>query len=117
MKTKKKLKQPTEKQSSTKLQLCKRKKQKFKRQESWRYKRVKEKWRRPRGIDSKMRKKIKGWPPSPQAGYRSPKKTRYLHPSGYVEMKVQRVEDLNGIDPKTQAIRISRTVGEKKRLA
>ena len=29
----------------------------FIRQESWRYVRVKESWRRPRGIDSKMRLK------------------------------------------------------------
>ncbi|MDH5636258.1 MAG: 50S ribosomal protein L32e [Candidatus Bathyarchaeota archaeon] len=97
-------------------QLSKHKKPKFKRQESWRYKRVKENWRKPCGIDSKMRKKVKGWPPSPEVGYRSPKKIRGLHPSGYVEVRVQTVEDLNGLDPKTQAIRIARTVGGKKRV-
>jgi large subunit ribosomal protein L32e len=99
-----------------KRQLSKHKKPKFKRQESWRYKRVKENWRKPCGIDSKMRKKVKGWPPSPEVGYRSPKKIRGLHPSGYVEVRVQTVEDLNGLDPKTQAIRIARTVGGKKRV-
>lgn len=99
-----------------KRQLSKHKKPKFKRQESWRYKRVKENWRKPCGIDSKMRKKVKGWPPSPEVGYRSPKKTRGLHPSGYVEVRVQTVEDLNGLDSKTQAIRIARTVGGKKRV-
>jgi large subunit ribosomal protein L32e len=99
-----------------KRKLRKHKKPRFKRQESWRYKRVKENWRKPRGIDSKMRKKIKGWPPSPEIGYRSPKKTRALHPSGYVEVRVQTAEDINGLDPETQAIRIARTVGDKKRL-
>ena len=49
------------------------KKPKFRRQESWRYKRVTDRWRKPHGIDSKMRKKIKGWPASPTTGYRSPK--------------------------------------------
>jgi large subunit ribosomal protein L32e len=92
------------------------KKPNFKRQESWRYKRVKENWRKPRGIDSKMRKKVKGWPLSPKAGYRSPKETRGLHPSGYVEVRVQTLEDLNGLDFETQAIRIARTVGGKKRV-
>jgi len=93
-----------------------RKKPKFRRQESWRYKRVKDTWRKPHGIDSKMRKKVKGWPASPTTGYRSPKKTRGLHPSGFVETRVQSVEDLGGIDPELQAIRIARTVGGRKRV-
>ena len=92
------------------------KKPKFRRQESWRYKRVKNTWRRPHGIDSKMRKKVKGWPPSPTTGYRSPKKTRGLHPSGFVETRVQAVDDLGGIDPELQAIRIARRVGGRKRV-
>jgi len=116
MKSKKKPKPFTGERPLKKRQLGKHKKPKFKRQESWRYKRVKKNWRKPRGIDSKMRKKVKGWPPSPEAGYRSPKKIRGLHPSGYVEARVQTVEDLNGIDPAKQAIRIGRTVGGKKRV-
>jgi len=99
-----------------KHQRSKHKKPKFKRQESWRYKRVKENWRKPRGIDSKMRKKVKGWPQSPKVGYRSPKEIRALHPSGYVEVRVQSVDDVDRTDPKTQAIRIAHTVGAKKRV-
>jgi large subunit ribosomal protein L32e len=94
----------------------KHKKPKFRRQESWRYKRVGDVWRKPHGVDSKMRKKVKGWPPSPTTGYRSPKKTRGLHPSGYVEIRVQSVEDLGGIDPELQAIRVAHTVGGRKRV-
>ena len=116
MKSNKKSEPFTGERPLKKRQLSKHKKPKFKRQESWRYKRVKENWRKPRGIDSKMRKKVKGWPPSPEAGYRSPKKIRGLHPSGYVEVRVQTVEALNGLDPETQAIRIARTVGGKKRV-
>jgi large subunit ribosomal protein L32e len=63
-----------------------------------------------------MRKKVKGWPPSPEAGYRSPKEIRGLHPSGYEEIRVQRVDDLSKVDPQRQAIRIVRTVGAKKRV-
>ena len=94
----------------------KHKKPKFRRQESWRYKRVTDRWRRPHGVDSKMRKKVKGWPASPTTGYRSPKKTRGLHPSGFLETRVQTVEELGGIDPELQAIRIARTVGGRKRV-
>ncbi|MDH5440311.1 MAG: eL32 family ribosomal protein, partial [Candidatus Bathyarchaeota archaeon] len=77
----------------------KRKKPKFERQESWRYKRIKENWRRPRGIDSKMRKKVKGWPPSPNKGYRSPREIRNLHPSGLREVRVMNVRDLDKVEP------------------
>jgi large subunit ribosomal protein L32e len=62
-----------------------------------------------------MRKKTKGWPQSPQIGYRTPKRTRGLHPSGYWDCPVQTVEDLYELDPKIHAARIARTVGGKKR--
>jgi len=91
------------------------KKPKFQRQESWRYKRVSQVWRRPDGVDSKMRRKVKGWPKSAEVGYRGPRKARSLHPSGYEEVLVRNVDDLAKVDPKTQAIRIAHTVGMKKR--
>jgi len=94
---------------------AKKKKPKFARQESWRYKRLKEKWRRPRGLDNKMRRKIKGWPPTVSVGYRGPKVARGLHPSGYKEVLVYNAEGLEKIDQKTQAIRIAHTVGKRKR--
>jgi len=97
-------------------QRIKNKKPKFRRQESWRYKRVKENWRKARGIDNKMRMKLKGWPRTPTIGYRGPKNARYLHPSGFVEVLVHNVDDIEKIDPKTQAIRIAHTIGAKKRI-
>jgi large subunit ribosomal protein L32e len=100
----------------SKKDYSKHKKPRFRRQESWRYKRVHDVWRKPHGIDSKMRKKVKGWPPSPTTGYRSPKKIRGLHPSGFEETRVHSVEELSGIDPELQAIRIGRTVGGRKRV-
>ncbi len=92
------------------------KKPDFKRQESWRYKRVGKSWRRPRGLDSKMRKRVKGWPKSVTVGYRGPKETRGLHPSGYFEVLVRNVDDIGKVDSKTQAIRIAHTVGARKRV-
>ena len=108
--------QPNKKKQSHLSSYSKPKKPKFRRQESWRYKRVSNHWRKPHGVDSKMRKKIKGWPLSPTIGYRSPKKIRGLHPSGFVEVRVQSIEDLGGIDPDLQAIRIAHTVGSRKRV-
>jgi large subunit ribosomal protein L32e len=93
----------------------KKRKPSFARQESWRYKRLKESWRRPRGLDNKMRRKIKGWPPTVNVGYRGPKVARGLHPSGYKEVFVHNTEELKKIDPKTQAVKIAHTVGKRKR--
>jgi len=91
----------------------------FRRQEAWRYKRLsgkKEKWRKAEGIDSKMRLKKKGWPKSPEIGYRGPKKVRNFHPSGYEEVLVFNVDGLDNVDPKSQVVRIAHTVGAKKRV-
>jgi large subunit ribosomal protein L32e len=88
----------------------------FVRDESWRYVRVKENWRRSRGIDSKMRKKLRGKPKMPSIGYRTPKIIRGLHPSGYEEVLVYSPKELEGISPDRQAVRIAHTVGKRKRI-
>ncbi len=88
----------------------------FIRQESWRYVRVKESWRRPRGIDSKMRLKKKGKPPLVSIGYRGPRLVRGRHPTGYKEVLVYNVKDLEKIDPRREAARIASTVGRRKRM-
>ncbi|MGD8565214.1 MAG: 50S ribosomal protein L32e [Candidatus Bathyarchaeota archaeon] len=87
----------------------------FERQESWRYKRLHTNWRRPKGIDNKMRRKIKGWPPTVNVGYRGPKALRGLHPSGYREVLVHNPETLKDVDHETQAVRIARAVGKRKK--
>ena len=92
-------------------------KPRFIRQESWRYKRVKPSWRRPRGKTSKMRRKQRGWPKTVAVGYKGAKKVRGLHPSGFREILIHRLEDLEKIDVKAEVARIAATVGERKRIA
>ena len=87
----------------------------FRRQESWRYKRVKENWRRPRGVTSKMRKEESGFPAKVKNGYGSTRSTRGLHPRGLVDMLVWREVELEKLDPKVHIVRIAARVGEKKR--
>lgn len=88
----------------------------FKRVESDRLKRLDPAWRRPRGINNKAREKRRGWQLMPTIGYRNPKATRGLHPSGLSEVLVHRPEDLDGLDPKVHGVRIAHTVGMQKRI-
>ncbi len=93
----------------------KRKRPSFRRVESWRYKRVKERWRRARGIDSKTREKKGGWPISPMIGFRSPKQVRYQSSSGKEEILIYSPVDLSLIDSNRQVGRIAAKIGRKKR--
>jgi large subunit ribosomal protein L32e len=89
---------------------------KFVRQESWRYDRLAENWRKPRGKDNKMRKQISGTPRLVKVGYRGPKTTRGLHPSGYTDNLVFNINDLIKLDPAKDAARFAHTVGKRKRI-
>jgi large subunit ribosomal protein L32e len=80
-----------------------------------RKKRIKIRWRRPRGIDSKKRVDIAYMGAVPKIGWRSARATRGIHPSGMREIMVHNpseIEDLKGMDV---VVRISGGVGKKKR--
>ncbi len=93
------------------------KRPKFRRQEWFRYKKLggrNARWRSPHGMHSKMRMHLKYRPNVVSIGYRGPVAARGLHPSGFEDVLVHRPEDLDGLDPKTQAARIGGTVGGRK---
>ncbi|MEM2637060.1 MAG: 50S ribosomal protein L32e [Candidatus Korarchaeota archaeon] len=87
----------------------------FERYCSWKKKRIKNSWRRPTGIDNKLRLKLKSRGRWVEIGYKSRREIRGVHPSGYREVLVHNVKELEGLDPKVYAIRIAHTVGLKKR--
>ncbi|MDG6985820.1 MAG: 50S ribosomal protein L32e [Nitrososphaerota archaeon] len=89
----------------------------FVRQESWRYVRIHPEWRKPKGIDSKMRRQDKGWPALVRIGYRGPAEARGLHPSGHLDVVVYRPADLVALVPGRDVARIGGTVGAKKRAS
>ncbi len=71
-----------------------------------------DKWRKPRGEDMQQRRDDGA---VVDAGYRSPKSIRGIHPSGYREVMVFTRKDLEGIQP-MHAARISGTIGRKKKI-
>jgi large subunit ribosomal protein L32e len=88
----------------------------FLRDEGFRYKRIPKNWRRPTGYTSKLRINLKYRPSKVRVGFRAPKIVRGLHPSGFEEVMIHTVKELETINPKKQAVRIGGTVGTKKRL-
>lgn len=78
-------------------------------------KRVRSPWRKPQGINSKVREKLKGKLSMPTVGYGAPKKMRYLHPSGFREILVHNVKELEKVDVSKEAVKIASPVGSRKR--
>ena len=91
------------------------KRPRFVRQESWRYDRLAQNWRKPKGKDNKMRRQLSGVPRIVKVGYRGPKDARSLHPSGYTDNIVYNVNDLYKLNPNKDAARLAHTVGARKR--
>lgn len=87
----------------------------FFRQDYHKKKRTPTSWRRPRGGLSKQRRGVKGKGATVEAGFRTPKATRGKHPSGFEEVRVMNVDDLEGVDGSREAVRIGSTVGARKR--
>ena len=88
----------------------------FRRTEWFRYKRLSRSgWRAPHGMDSKQRRNYRYRGSLVRVGHGKVAEARGLHPSGFREVMVHNLNDLESIDPETQAARIGRTVGGRKR--
>jgi large subunit ribosomal protein L32e len=89
----------------------------FIRQDTHKRKKLSIKWRKPKGIHSKIRHHFRGRSKMPSPGYKSPRKVRRLHDSGLKIVLVHSTDDLKSIKKEGEGIIISKTVGMKKRLA
>jgi len=58
--------------------------------------RIKDNWRRPRGIDNKKAFKFKYMGCSPSIGYGQPSDVKHTHPQGVLEIFAQSPADLTG---------------------
>jgi large subunit ribosomal protein L32e len=88
----------------------------FKRTEWFRYKRLSRSgWRAPHGMDNKQRRNYKYRSSLVRVGHGKVAAARGLHPSGFREVMVHNTGDLEVIDPETEAARVGKTVGGRKR--
>jgi len=98
------------------------KKPKFERYGWRKKKKLSKSWRRPRGLDNKMREHIAAKGAKVNSGYRKKKEERGLHPSGVREVPIFNVNDLakavvavSVLTPVPVAARIASGVGRRKR--
>ncbi|KAM6552243.1 hypothetical protein CsatB_002051 [Cannabis sativa] len=78
---------------------------------------VKESWRRPKGIDSRVRRKFKGVTLMPNIGYGTDKKTRHYLPNGFKKFVVNNVNELELLmmHNRTYCAEIAHNISTRKR--
>merc|ERR1719357_2376228 len=75
----------------------------FIRHQSDRYDKVKQNWRRPKGIDNRVRRRFKGVYKMPNIGYGSAKMTRHMLPTGFRKVLVHNVKELEVLMMQTRS--------------
>ncbi len=81
-------------------------------------KRVKDRWRRQRGVDNKMRTKKAKMGPTPSIGYKNGSNVRYMRPDGNFELIVHNEKELLSIlSRKGYAAKFSHNLSERKKAA
>ncbi|MDD5022827.1 MAG: eL32 family ribosomal protein [Candidatus ainarchaeum sp.] len=82
--------------------------------------RVKARWRKPRGIDNKKRIRRKEFGASPKVGYKNSKTDRGMHPLGIKEIMICNIKELIDNSKKVKekwVARISGKVSKRNKLA
>ena len=87
----------------------------FTRTDSHKKQRLGKKWRKPKGIQNKMRKNIKGYKRSVSPGYRTPKQVRGMESDGKKAILVSNISDLEKVSKGQKAL-ISSGVGARKKM-
>jgi large subunit ribosomal protein L32e len=90
---------------------------KFIRQDAHKHKRVKQVWRAPKGLHSKMRDSRRGYKVKLQGGYQTPKDVRGLDKHGLKPTLVATQKELAALDPKVHSVILKGTLGGRKKVA
>ena len=91
---------------------------KFVAQDEHKKSKIKARWRKPRGSDSKMKHQFKGYRKIVKRGYMTPSEVKDVHMRyGLKSVIVSNLNELNSIDTKVYGVIISSTVGKLKKVS
>eukprot|EP00088_Acartia_fossae_P071374 TRINITY_DN977_c2_g1_i1.p2 TRINITY_DN977_c2_g1~~TRINITY_DN977_c2_g1_i1.p2 ORF type:complete len:145 (+),score=46.44 TRINITY_DN977_c2_g1_i1:33-437(+) len=104
---------------AVKPKIVKKRTKKFIRHQSDRYDKLKKNWRRPKGIDNRVRRKFRGMYLMPGIGYGSAKATKHMMPSGFRKVLVHNLKELEVLmmQNKKYCAEIAHGVSSKNRKA
>merc|ERR1712061_244191 len=77
-----------------KPKIVKKRSKKFTRHQSDRYKKLTRNWRKPKGIDNRVRRRFKGMYVMPTIGFGSAKTTKHMLPTGFRKVLVHNIKEL-----------------------
>merc|ERR1712113_1336884 len=99
------------------VKIVKKRTKRFIRHQSDRYVKVKAAWRKPRGIDNRVRRRFKGQYLMPNIGYGSNAKTRHVCPDGFKRFLGHNVRELEVLlmQNRTYSAEIAHGVSSKRR--
>ncbi|KAJ8299233.1 hypothetical protein KUTeg_000951 [Tegillarca granosa] len=100
-----------------KQKIVKKRTKKFIRHQSDRYKKVRPNWRKPKGIDNRVRRRFKGQMLMPNIGYGTKKASRHVMPDGFKKFLVHNSKELEVLlmQNRTFAAEIAHNVSSRKR--
>jgi large subunit ribosomal protein L32e len=101
------------------VKIVKKRTKKFTRHQSDRYNKIDASWRKPKGIDNRVRRRFKGQIAMPKIGYGSNQKTRHMLPDGFKKFLVKNMKDLELLLMQNRrfSCEIAHNVSSKKRIA
>ncbi|XP_045620180.1 large ribosomal subunit protein eL32 [Procambarus clarkii] len=100
-----------------KPKIVKKRVKKFIRHQSDRYVKLRPNWRKPKGIDNRVRRRFRGQYLMPNVGYGSAAKTKHMLPNGFRKVLIHNVRELEVLmmQNRTFCAEIAHGVSSRKR--